>query len=268
MADALLGLARFRWFAFRHSPLSQHRDPAMARPMLNAAAAEPESLLSRMGTTPQGLTAEEVAVRLRAVGPNLVAHERRQSLFAELVGRARNPLNFLLLSLAAVSYFLGDKTGTLTQDKIILMHHFDLNGRESARVLEYAYLNSHFQSGLKNLLDVAVLDHVELKEHVQLEHRFEKIDELPFDFSRRRMSVVLATEENNHILICKGAVEEVFAACTHFAMDGAVAPLDASHLVQMQQQTVPPQRRWVSGDLRRLQGDRRATIELPKRGRG
>ena len=109
MADALLGLARFRWFAFRHSPLSQHRDPAMARPLLNAAAAEPESLLSRMGTTPQGLTAEEVAVRLRAVGPNLVAHDRRQSLFAELVGRARNPLNFLLLSLAAVSYFLGDR---------------------------------------------------------------------------------------------------------------------------------------------------------------
>ena len=109
MADALLGLARFRWFAFRHSPLSQHRDPAMARPMLNAAAAEPESLLSRMGTTPQGLTAEEVAVRLRAVGPNLVAHDRRQSLFAELVGRARNPLNFQLLSLAAVSYFLGDR---------------------------------------------------------------------------------------------------------------------------------------------------------------
>jgi len=168
----------------------------------------------------------------------------------------------------AMDVLCTDKTGTLTQDKIILMHHFDLHGRESARVLEYAYLNSHFQSGLKNLLDVAVLDHVELKEHVQLEHRFEKIDELPFDFSRRRMSVVLATEENNHILICKGAVEEVFAACTHFAMDGAVAPLDASHLVQMQQQTVPPQRRWVSGDLRRLQGDRRATIELPKRGRG
>jgi Mg2+-importing ATPase len=82
-----------------------------------------------------------------------------------------------------------------------------------------------------------VLDHVAMKEHVQLEHRFDKIDELPFDFSRRRMSVVLATEENKHILICKGAVEEVFAACTRFAMDGAVAPLDASHLVQMQQQT-------------------------------
>jgi Mg2+-importing ATPase len=137
----------------------------------------------------------------------------------------------------AMDVLCTDKTGTLTQDKIILMHHFDLHGQESNRVLEYAYLNSHYQSGLKNLLDVAVLDHVDMKEHVQLEHRFEKVDELPFDFSRRRMSVVLATEENKHVLICKGAVEEVFAACTDYAMDGDVAPLDESHLVQMQQQT-------------------------------
>jgi Mg2+-importing ATPase len=137
----------------------------------------------------------------------------------------------------AMDVLCTDKTGTLTQDKIILMHHVDLHGWESSRVLEYAYLNSHYQSGLKNLLDVAVLDHVEMREHLQLEHRFEKIDELPFDFSRRRMSVVLTTEEKKHVLICKGAVEEVFAACTHYAMDGEVAPLDASHLVQMQQQT-------------------------------
>jgi Mg2+-importing ATPase len=137
----------------------------------------------------------------------------------------------------AMDVLCTDKTGTLTQDKIILMHHFDLHGQESNRVLEYAYLNSHYQSGLKNLLDVAVLDHVERKEHVQLEHRFQKIDELPFDFSRRRMSVVLATEEGKHLLICKGAVEEVFAACTHYAMDDDVAPLDSSHVVQMQQQT-------------------------------
>ena len=117
------------------------------------------------------------------------------------------------------------------------MHHYDLHGQESNRVLEYAYLNSHFQFGLKNLLDIAVLDHVEMKEHVQLEHRFEKIDELPFDFSRRRMWVVLETEEKKHLLICKGAVEEVFAACTHYATDGDVAVLDASHLERMQQQT-------------------------------
>jgi Mg2+-importing ATPase len=137
----------------------------------------------------------------------------------------------------AMDVLCTDKTGTLTQDKIILMHHVDLHGQESNRVLEYAYLNSHYQSGLKNLLDVAVLYHVEMKVHVQLEHRFEKVDELPFDFSRRRMSVVLATEENKHLLICKGAVEEMFAACTHYAMDGDVAALDASHLDQVQQQT-------------------------------
>ena len=97
-----------------------------------------------------------------------------------------------------------------------------------------------------------MLDHVEIKEHVQLEHRFEKIDELPFDFSRRRMSVVLSTEEKKHLLICKGAVEEVFAACAHYAMDDEVAPLDASHLVQMQQQTAQSQCGWVSGDCGRV----------------
>ena len=479
------------WRGFPRLPSSHHhREAAIAQRLIDAAAAGPDELLKQLGTTPEGLTSEAAVQRRAAFGPNLVAHERQQSLIEELIGRARNPLNFLLLSLAAVSYFLGDsraasvigvmvllsvslafmqehrsntaaarlramvrttatvlrrteaggqalevpieelvpgdvvrlsagdlipadlrvllakdlflneaaltgeampveksappvhgqrdaptdlpnvcfmgsnvlsgvgtaavvqtgagtyfgelagmlvrqraptsfdrgitrftwlmirfmavmvpsvffingvtkgdwlealmfalavavgltpemlpmivtvnlakgaiamsrkrvivkrlnaiqnfgamdvlctdKTGTLTQDKIILMHHFDLHGQESNRVLEYAYLNSHFQSGLKNLLDVAVLDHVQMKEHVRLEHRFEKIDELPFDFSRRRMSVVLETEEKKHLLICKGAVEEVFAACSHYAMDGDVALLDASHLVQMQDQT-------------------------------
>jgi Mg2+-importing ATPase len=484
-------LSSLWWRDSRRSPASHHHDDAaIAQRLIAAAAGEPDELLQQLGTTSEGLTTEAAAQRLAAFGPNLVAHERQQSLVEELIGRAKNPLNFLLLSLAAASYVLGDqraaaviavmvllsvslafaqehrsnnaaaklramvrttatvlrrtgtgkqtlevpieelvfgdvvrlsagdlipadlrllaakdlflneaaltgeampveksaaavhglreaptdlpnicfmgsnvlsgagtavvvqsgagtyfgelagmlvrqraptsfdkgisrftwvmirfmavmvpsvfvingvtkgdwlealmfalavavgltpemlpmivtvnlakgaiamsrkrvivkrlnsiqnfgamdvlctdKTGTLTQDKIILMHHFDLHGQESNRVLEYAYLNSHFQSGLKNLLDVAVLDHVEMKEHVQLEHRFEKIDELPFDFTRRRMSVVLETEEKKHLLICKGAVEEMFAACTHYAMDGEVVLLDASHLVQMQQQT-------------------------------
>jgi P-type Mg2+ transporter len=121
MADGLFRLARFRWFAFRHSPRSQHRDPAMARTLLDAAAAEPGSLLSRMGTTPHGLTAEEAAVRRRTVGPKLVAHERRQSLFAELVGRARNPLNFLLLSLASVSFSLGDRRAAAVITVMVLL---------------------------------------------------------------------------------------------------------------------------------------------------
>ena len=163
----------------------------------------------------------------------------------------------------AMDVLCTDKTGTLTQDKIILMHHFDLHGQESTRVLEYAYLNSHYQSGLKNLLDVAVLDHVEMKEHVQLEHRFEKIDELPFDFSRRRMSVVLATEEKKHILICKGAVEEVFAACTHYRDGRRRGPARREPSRPDAAADRAPQRRWVSGDRRRLQGDRRTAAELP-----
>ena len=110
-------------------------------------------------------------------------------------------------------------------------------GRNSNRVLEYAYLNSHYQSGLKNLLDVAVLDHVEIEGTCPARAPLRKVDELPFDFSRRRMSVVLATEENKHVLICKGAVEEMFAACTSTQWTATWRPLDASHLVEMQQQT-------------------------------
>ncbi|WP_164127596.1 hypothetical protein, partial [Stenotrophomonas maltophilia] len=79
-----------------------------------------------------------------------------------------------------------------TQDRIILKHHLDLRGEESDQVLEYAFLNSFYQSGLKNLLDVAVLKHVELELRLDVHARFQKIDELPFDFERRRMSVVLA----------------------------------------------------------------------------
>ncbi len=135
----------------------------------------------------------------------------------------------------AMDVLCTDKTGTLTQDRIILKHHFDLRGEESARVLEFAYLNSYYQSGLRNLLDVAVLKHVELEEHLQLEQRFEKVDELPFDFQRRRMSVVLATETGEHVLICKGAVEEVLAVCTRYQIGEEVGTLDAQHVAMARQ---------------------------------
>jgi Mg2+-importing ATPase len=110
----------------------------------------------------------------------------------------------------AMDVLCTDKTGTLTQDRIILKRHLDLHGDESDQVLEYAYLNSTHQSGLKNLLDVAVLEHVELHEQLKVHEQFTKIDEMPFDFERRRMSVVLARGDGAHILICKGAVEEIF----------------------------------------------------------
>ena len=137
----------------------------------------------------------------------------------------------------AMDVLCTDKTGTLTQDKIILKRHLDLSGEDSDRVLEYAYLNSFHQSGLKNLLDHAVLQHVELQEKLKAKERFRKIDEIPFDFERRRMSVVLERGDEAHILICKGAVEEVFAVCTRFAVNDAEGALDASHFAQAKDTT-------------------------------
>ncbi|MFW8609909.1 hypothetical protein [Rhizobium beringeri] len=108
-----------------------------------------------------------------------------------------------------------DKTGTLTQDRIILKLHLDVNGEEDDGVLTYAYLNSRFQSGLKNLLDVAVQEHVELEDHLSVDAGYKKLDEIPFDFNRRRLSVVVQTPDQKPLLICKGAVEEVFAICVN-----------------------------------------------------
>jgi Mg2+-importing ATPase len=137
----------------------------------------------------------------------------------------------------AMDVLCTDKTGTLTQDTIILKRHLDLGGEDSDRVLEYAYLNSFHQSGLKNLLDVAVLRHVELQEKLKAQEQFRKIDEIPFDFERRRMSVVLERGDEAHILICKGAVEEVFAVCTRYAINDSAGALDASHFAQAKDTT-------------------------------
>ena len=125
----------------------------------------------------------------------------------------------------AMDVLCTDKTGTLTQDRIILKLHLDIRGNDSERVLEYAYLNSHYQSGLKNLLDVAVLQHVELGKNLHLQHQYENIDEIPFDFVRRRLSVILSREDGTHVLICKGAVEEVFSVCKHYELGGELGTL-------------------------------------------
>ena len=115
----------------------------------------------------------------------------------------------------AMDVLCTDKTGTLTQDKIFLARHVDVWGQESDDVLEMAYLNSYYQTGLKNLLDVAVLEHVEVHRELNVGTAFQKVDEIPFDFTRRRMSVVVARHDQPHLLICKGAVEEVLSVCTH-----------------------------------------------------
>ena len=120
----------------------------------------------------------------------------------------------------AMDVLCTDKTGTLTQDQIALERHTDVWGEDSDTVLEYAYLNSHYQTGLKNLLDVAVLTHVELHRELEIATAFRKVDEVPFDFQRRRMSVVVAEHDEHHLLICKGAVEEILAACSRVRQGG------------------------------------------------
>ncbi len=140
-------------------------------------------------------------------------------------------------NLGAMDILCTDKTGTLTQDRIILKRHLDLHGNESEKVLQYAWLNSHFQSGLKNLLDVAVLDHVDLHRLLGVDKGYVKVDEIPFDFSRRRLSVVVSAPDGRHVLICKGAVEEMFSVCTTYEADGETGALDETHFAAAKQQT-------------------------------
>ncbi len=125
----------------------------------------------------------------------------------------------------AMDVLCTDKTGTITQGKIILEKHLDVRGNTSARVLEYGYLNSYYQTGLKNLLDLAVLDHVNLEKDLQVAENYTKIDEIPFDFARKRMSVIVETKDNLHLLICKGAVEEIMRLCSKVEVKGEVLPV-------------------------------------------
>jgi Mg2+-importing ATPase len=118
-----------------------------------------------------------------------------------------------------------DKTGTLTQDKVVLEKYVDALGNEEDRVLTFSFLNSFHQTGLKNLLDIAVLKHVEVQKALQIETKYQKIDEIPFDFSRRRMSVIVAEEDHKHILICKGAIEEIYKVCSRIELKDQIQPL-------------------------------------------
>jgi Mg2+-importing ATPase len=128
--------------------------------------------------------------------------------------------------LGALDILCTDKTGTLTQDKVVLLRHFNVDGSECEEVFEYAYLNSYFQTGLKNLLDRAVLEHEDLTQTRDLAGRYAKYDEVPFDFHRRRMSVIVhETFKGRDLLICKGAVEEILSACSSVRVAGATVPL-------------------------------------------
>jgi P-type Mg2+ transporter len=120
----------------------------------------------------------------------------------------------------AIDILCTDKTGTLTQDRVVLEKHVDVTGRDSDDVLRYAYMNSYYQTGLRNLLDRSVLARTEF----EVERSCRKVDEIPFDFTRKRMSVVVDWE-GDHVLICKGAVEDVFKVCERYQIDEEVNPL-------------------------------------------
>ncbi|MFE2240990.1 magnesium-translocating P-type ATPase [Streptomyces virginiae] len=137
-------------------------------------------------------------------------------------------------NLGAMDVLCTDKTGTLTEDRIVLDRYLDVHGDEDGEVLEYGYLNAHFQTGLRNLMDQAVIDRVGEAEEVVVDTRFSMVDEIPFDFARRRMSVVLARNPlgggsgsgtGEHVIITKGAVEEVLDLCTHMTDRGATVEL-------------------------------------------
>jgi Mg2+-importing ATPase len=123
----------------------------------------------------------------------------------------------------AMDILCTDKTGTLTQNKIILERHLNVHGNEDLRVLEYAWLNSFYQTGLKNLLDVAVLNHAQQHDVVFKLENYRKIDEIPFDFMRRRMSVVVRDGDGKNLMVCKGAIEEMLPLCVSADDNGAVA---------------------------------------------
>jgi Mg2+-importing ATPase len=120
----------------------------------------------------------------------------------------------------AMDVLCTDKTGTLTQDHVVLERYVDVTNRQSEDVLRYAYMNSFYQTGLRNLLDRAILAHTDL----DVERNCRKVDEIPFDFKRRRMSVVIDYEDR-HVLICKGAVEEVSSVCENYQVDEDINPL-------------------------------------------
>ena len=128
--------------------------------------------------------------------------------------------------LGSMDILCTDKTGTLTQDKVVLEYHLNVDGQEDGRVLRHAFLNSYFQTGLKNLIDLAVIQKQEELGAQALVEKYTKVDEIPFDFQRRRMSVVVQDQEGKTQLVTKGAVEEMLQCCTWAECGGKVLPLE------------------------------------------
>lgn len=130
----------------------------------------------------------------------------------------------------AMNILCTDKTGTLTQDKVVLEYHLNIDGEDDTRVLRHAYLNSYFQTGYKNLMDLAIIHKTEEEEEenpqlIDLSETYVKIDEIPFDFNRRRLTTVVQDKKGKTQMVTKGAVEEMLSICAYAECDGKVQPL-------------------------------------------
>ncbi|HCL01301.1 MAG TPA: magnesium-translocating P-type ATPase [Lachnoclostridium phytofermentans] len=130
----------------------------------------------------------------------------------------------------AIDILCTDKTGTLTQDQVVLEYHLNVMGKEDNRVLRHAYLNSYFQTGYKNLMDLAIIRKTEEEEAsdpllLDLSAAYVKVDEIPFDFTRRRLSTVVSDKNGKTQMVTKGAVEEMLSVCSYVEFNGKVEPL-------------------------------------------
>ncbi|MGX6961439.1 magnesium-translocating P-type ATPase [Vagococcus xieshaowenii] len=163
-----------------------------------------------------GLTPEMLPM---IVTTNLVKGSNKMAKEGTIIKNLNAIQNF-----GAIDILCTDKTGTLTQDKIILEYHLDCNGQEDDRVLRHAYLNSYYQTGLKNLLDVAIIEGA--KEQLDLtSFNYTKVDEIPFDFERRRMSVVMEDQSGKRQMITKGAIEEMLAISSYVEYNNSIVPI-------------------------------------------
>ncbi len=184
------------------------------------------NLLGGKGSLDSGLFALAVAVGLTPemlpmiVSGNLARGSIRLSRHKVIVKQVS-----AIQNLGAIDILCTDKTGTLTEDRVVLERHIDLEGRDSPDVLRLAYINSYFQTGLRNLLDDAVLEfagRLGMSDHL---NGLEKVDEVPFDFSRKRLSIIVRDGDGTSRLICKGAVEKVLAASSTARVNGESLPL-------------------------------------------
>lgn len=165
-----------------------------------------------------GLTPEMLPLVVTA---NLARGASEMSKHKVIVKKLNAIQNF-----GAMDILCTDKTGTITENRVVLMKYVDAKGNSNEHVFRMAYLNSFFQTGLKNLIDQAVVERMDEQKGGEEERAYRKIDEIPFDFERRRLSVVV--EKEKRLLVCKGAVEEILKLCTHMEDNGTILPISAS----------------------------------------